>query len=176
MISPARAEGQSPVIHAHLMQHRGVQVMNPTNLVHRPVTKLVRGADDAATANPAASHPHREPERIVVTTVGSLGEGSPPEFSGPHEQRRIQQAAPLEIQDQRRDGLIDRTGVGFVTGLQVAVLIPAVTDGSWASDLDEPHAPLHQPPRQTAFAGINPGRLERAVETIERLGFRTLSV
>ena len=146
MISPARAEGQSPVIHAHLMQHRGVQVMHPTNLVHRPVAELVRGADDAATANPAAGHPHREPERIVVTTIGSLGKRSPPKFSGPHEQRRIQQAAPLKIQDQRRDGLIDRTGVGCVPGLQVAVLIPAVTNGPRASDFNEPHAPFHQTP------------------------------
>jgi len=176
VIAPARAEGQSPVIHPHLMQHRGVQVMHPTNLVHRTVAELIRGTDDGATTNPTAGHPHRESERIVITTVGSLGKGSPPEFSGPHEQRRIQQAAPLEIQDQRRNGLIDRTGIGLMTGLQVAVLIPAVTNGPRASDLDEANPSLHQTPRQTAFAGINPSRLERAIETVECFGLRTLSV
>ena len=72
--------------------------------------------------------------------------------------------------------MIDRPGIGFVTGLQVTVLIPAVTDGPRASDLDEPDASFHQPARQTTFAGINPGRLERAVESVERFCLNTLPI
>ena len=90
MISPARAEGQATMIHSHLMQYGGMEIMHSADLVHRPVTELVRGADDIATTNPAAGHPHRESKGIVVATVGSLSEGGPPKFTGPHEQRRFQ--------------------------------------------------------------------------------------
>jgi hypothetical protein len=34
MISPARAEGQSTMIHSHLMQHGGMEIMHSADLVH----------------------------------------------------------------------------------------------------------------------------------------------
>ena len=34
MISPARAEGQAAMIHSHLMQHGGMEIMHSADLVH----------------------------------------------------------------------------------------------------------------------------------------------
>ena len=34
MISPARAEGQATMIHSHLMQYGGMEIMHSADLVH----------------------------------------------------------------------------------------------------------------------------------------------
>ena len=91
----------------------------------------------------------------MVATIGALCERCPSEFSGPYHERILQQSPQLEVFQQSGDGLVHRMGVGFVTGLQVTMLIPPVgAVGLRTGKFYEPHAALHQSPRHQALRAI----------------------
>src|SRR6185436_12775032 len=113
--------------------------------------ELVGRAVDDAPLDAAAGQPRAEAEGMVVPAVGALGPGGAAELGAPDDQRLVEQAAPLEVLDQARDGLVDLAGELGVARLEVPVGIP----GSGAAvvsviDLDEADAALGHPPRRQA--------------------------
>ncbi len=67
-------------------------------------------------------------------------------------------------------------GVVFVAGLEAAVLVPAIGTDIGAEQLDESHPSLDEPPRDQAFACIDPRRWIRSIEPIEPLSRRRFAV
>ena len=57
---------------------------------------------------PAAGHPDGEPVDVVVSAVGILRAGGPAEFAGEEDDRRVEQAALLEVLEEPGDGPVDR--------------------------------------------------------------------
>ena len=90
------------------------------------VAEIVRGTMDLASAKTAASEPDGEAERIVVPSVAPLGEWCASEFTGPDDNGLIEQTALFEVDDERRDGLIDLIAHGPVPTLEIAVLVPRI--------------------------------------------------
>ena len=88
----------------------------------------------------------------------------------------VEQAARLEVREQAGDRLVDGAGVVLVAVLEVAVLVPAVGADARAEQLDEPDAPLDQPPGDQAFAGEDLRRRIGIVEAVEPPGRRRLAV
>ena len=86
----------------------------------------------------------REAERVVVAAIAALRERRAAKLAGPDDQRRIEQAAGLEVREQAGDRLIDGAGVVLVALLQVAVLVPAIVADVRAGQLDEAGAALDQ--------------------------------
>src|SRR5438105_3007288 len=73
--------------------------------------------------------------------------GSPSELACPDDQRRLQQAASLQILDESGNRLIGVQGVLLMPLLQIAVLVPgAVRRARRTGDLDKAHTALDQPP------------------------------
>ena len=54
-VAAAKAEGESLVVHAHQMQHGGVQVVDFGAILDHAVTEIVSAAVDGATFHAAAS-------------------------------------------------------------------------------------------------------------------------
>lgn len=71
-ISPVIRVRQLLVIHAHQMQNGRVQIIHRGTIFDRVQAVLVRRAVDRATLHSTASHPHREPLRIVIPAVQPL--------------------------------------------------------------------------------------------------------
>src|SRR5207253_1899848 len=120
-----------------------------------------------------AGQPDAEAERVVIAAIRALGHRRPAELAGPDNQRRVQQAARLEVLEQAGYRPIDRPGVVLVAALQVAVLVPAVVADVRAQQLDEAHAALHQPASQQTL----PAEQLRAflVQAVELFGRRALA-
>ena len=89
---------------------------------------------------------------VVEGGQPALAVDGPAELAAPDDQGLVEQAALLEVPDQRRRGLIGITALAGDLGGQVGVLVPAAME-----ELDEPHAALGQPARQQAVRGIRPG-------------------
>src|SRR5262249_28265647 len=144
-VAAAEADGQPRVLDAEQVQHRRVQVVDLDAVFHHLVAPLVRLAVGHPALYAGAGEPDAEPVLIVVAAVVALGERRAPELAGPDDERRIEQAARLEVPEQAGDRLIDGAGVVLVAAAQVAVLVPAVVADVRAGQLDEPGAALDQP-------------------------------
>ena len=67
----------------------------------------VGGADDLAALDAAAGQPHRKAEVVVIAALAALRLRRAAELAAPQNQRRIEQAAPLQVRQQAGDRLID---------------------------------------------------------------------
>jgi len=87
--------------------HRGVQVMDVDFVFHRAEAEVIRRANGLATANAAAGHPDAETVRAVVAALVSLQYRCATELAAPHNERAVEQAALLEVRQQRSNRLVD---------------------------------------------------------------------
>ena len=94
----------------------------------------------------------------------ALGIDRAAEFAAPDDQRIVEQAAVLEIFDQRGRGLIGVAALPFQCARQVAVLVPAHVE-----ELNEPHAAFGQPAGQQAVGGIGAGLLHLGAVHVEHV-------
>ena len=99
----------------------------------------------------AAGHPDRKALDVVVAAV-ALGHRRPAELAAPDHQRLVEHAALLQVLDERGRSLVDLRGGPLDVLFDHAVMVPVAM-----VELDEPHAPLGQPPGQQAVGA------ERAV-------------
>ena len=60
----------------------------------------------------------------MIASVTVAGVRRAPEFSSPDDECFLQQAARLQILEERRDSLIGNHRIGLMAMLQVAVLVP----------------------------------------------------
>jgi len=172
MVAATMAKGQPLVVDAELMQKRRVDVVNVDRIDHRRIAELVGLAVSHAAAKSAAGHEQRVTVDMVIASAGG-GDGGgvrrASHLAGPHDDRLIEQAALVQILDQRRDRAIGDECVLFVVLLQMAMLIPrrivAVETGT--GDFDKPHARFDQPPRPQCLRGIEALVFVRRVDAIE---------
>ena len=115
---------------------------------------LVGLADDLAALDAAAGHPEAEGERMMVAAgdVAKPARFSPsgvrPNSDDPDHQRRVEQAALLQVLEQRRHRLIGHAAVERQLLVEVAVMVPR-----GVIQVDEAHAALDQPAGQQAVGG-----------------------
>ena len=106
----------------------------------------------------------------MVAALAALRFGRAAELAAPEDQRRIEQAAPLQILEQRGDRLVGLRGHAEVVLLDVVVRVPLHVARAAAGDqADEAHALLDQPPRQQAAPAVVVGRLLADAVQVERL-------
>ena len=143
-VAAGEAHGQSFVIEAQQVEHGGVEIVDGGFALDHFVTIFVSFAVDAAAFDAATGQPDGKTERIVIASIGTLGEGCAPKFSGPGHEGVFQQATRLKVREQAGDGLIDGARVVFMARFETAVLVPAIgpVDGG-AGQLDKPNAAFH---------------------------------
>src|SRR4051812_15272762 len=106
------------------------------------VADFVGGADDLAAFDAAAGEPDRVAAGGMIAAffvAAAFGAGSAAEFAGPEDQRRVEQAALLEIHQKCRDGSIRLAGEGRVIAEKIGVSVP---EGE--AQLHEAHAALDE--------------------------------
>ena len=85
--------GQFFVVDAEQCEHGGVQVVDVDFVFDCAETEFVGRADDLATANATAREPCRVAVGIVVAALIALHHGRAAEFTGPGDERRVEQPA-----------------------------------------------------------------------------------
>jgi len=118
--------GQFAEVETHEMQDRGMEIMDSDWLLLGFVTELVAGADDLPALDPRAGHPQGHGAWVVVAAHAFLGNRHAAELAMPDDQRRVEEAASLQVGEQSGDWAIDRGGVAGVVVLDVVMRIPRV--------------------------------------------------
>src|SRR5947209_8453362 len=104
--------------------------------------EFVGGAVDHAPFDAPACEPGREAVDVMIPAIAALSAWRAAELGGEDNDRVIEQAAPLQILQQRGDGLIDLRAISAVIGTQPAVRIPCSRPAAAVLDLNEAHAAL----------------------------------
>ena len=160
-VAAAETVGQLLVIEAQQMEHRRVEIINLALVLDGEVTDLVRGAVGGAAFHAAAGEPQAEAERIVVASVAALRERRAPELAAEDDECLVEKSALLEIRDKPREAVVHLMRHRAVAFLQLAVLIPRVRRVARAdafvkaTQLDEAHAALDEPPREEALLPLS---------------------
>ena len=95
------------------------------------------------------------------------------ELAGPDDQRLVEQAAGLEILQQRGDRLVDLARLAQRAGVRVVVVVPVLAVAAAGDDLHETHAALDQPAGdQAARAEVARDVVVEAVELSRRVASR----
>src|SRR5262249_10302773 len=94
------------LIQAELMQDRGVDVAEVITVLHGVKADGVRSSDHLSALDSSAGQPHAEAQVMMVSSAAALGLRRAAELPAPKHQCGIEQATPLEIVEQPRDGLI----------------------------------------------------------------------
>ena len=136
-----------PGIEAQLLEDCGVNVGDVVAIFHRVKSEFVCGAVHIATLDAAASHPHRKSKRMVVATIRALRTRRPAKLCCEDDDRLVQQAAAVEIFQERTDRLINREGEFCMVGLESRVGIPCAGPATAMLNLNKTHAPFHKSPR-----------------------------
>ena len=127
------AVGELLVVEAEQVQDRGVQVVDVDRVLDGLEAELVGRAVDVAALDAAAGQPHREAVVVVVAAVDLAGVGArvrqldrrrAAELAAPDHQRVVEQAALLQVGEQRGDGLVALAGQLAVVDLDVVVVVP----------------------------------------------------
>ena len=113
------------IVQAQQVQNGGVEIVHAYAILNGFESDVVGGAVNSAALSPAAGHPDTEAARAVVAArlAVALGDRQAPEFPAPHDQRGIQQAALLQILQERGYGLVGLTAGVLQARLQVAVRV-----------------------------------------------------
>src|SRR5579872_6590372 len=141
------------MIDAEQVQKRRLQVMNMYRLFDDSPSNLVGFADHLAPFDATAGAPQAESKGMMIAPADRLETGTvfaqrrAAEFRGPHDQRRVEQAALFEIVQHGGDRLIGHQAVVPELFVEIAVVIPG-----GVNDVDEAHAALDQPPSQEAVS------------------------
>jgi hypothetical protein len=108
-VAALETERQPLVIEAEQVKDRGVQIVNVRAVLHRVEAEFVRAADAHAAFEAAAGEPHGEGVDVVIAAGGfaHLAHRRAAEFAAPDDDGVIEQAALLEIFDERGLALVD---------------------------------------------------------------------
>src|SRR6187401_1692889 len=94
------------------MQDCGMDVGHVVRMLHGVKSKLVRGAMNTPLFESTAGHPDGKPMRMVVPAsssfikTGDFKGWRPSKFRGAYDERVVQHAALLQIDNQSREWLI----------------------------------------------------------------------
>src|SRR5579883_2314460 len=153
VVAPLVLVGQPLVVDAQEMEDCGVEVVDVDAVGRDAVAEGIRRAKGDARLDPATGRPDGEASGVVVAAVVggrqlALAVIRPAELAAPEHQRVVEQAALLQVDDQRRAGLVGLAAEGADAAGQAAVVVPA-----GVIELDEPDVALGQPAGQQAVGG-----------------------
>ena len=143
------AVGEALVVEAEQLQHRRMEVADVNRILDDVVGEVVGLAVGLATPGTAAGHPHREAARMVVAAVvlarhAPLGIDRPPKLTAPDNERRVEEAAALQILDEAPASLVDVLALHRQPAGDVGVGVPVVEIDLHEADAALHHAPRHQ--------------------------------
>ena len=124
---------------------------------------------------PAPASQAVKPGGVVVAALGALLEGRhPAELGGPDDERVVEQAAGLEVDEQGGGGAVEDRAVAVVVGLDPPVPVPvehafAHREGA-VEHGDEADPAFDQPAGEQAVAAEGGGDRVRVVGGVERVG------
>src|SRR4029079_10305358 len=100
-----KAVSKPIMINAHLMKNRRVDIANMDGITNDIVAEIIRFAEDRSAADAAATHPHRVPARMMISSIiiraqFTLTIDRAAELAAPDDQRLIQQTALLQIKNE----------------------------------------------------------------------------
>lgn len=108
LIETLESEREPLVVQPEQPQERGVEIVDVYRVADRRPADVVGLSVDAALSDTAAGREDREREGVVIAARLSLPEGSPAELGADDHQRLLEQAAPLEVAEERGDRLVDQ--------------------------------------------------------------------
>src|SRR5437773_5396517 len=171
--APLIEVSEALVVDAEQVQKRGLEVVDVHGVFHDVVAKFAGLSVNQSRLAAAAGRPHREATGVVVAAViigrkFALRVIGPPELASPDDQRVLEQAARLEIPDERRRRLVGLLAQRADSRGQVAVVVPPLV-----IKLDELDAALGEPARQQTvgrerarLAGVRPVKLEDLIRLL----------
>lgn len=114
------------MIDAHEVENGGVEVVAVGgafgSLEGEVVALTIRGSG----LDSGAGHPSDEGAAVVITAVGSLGEGGAAEFGGPDEEGVFEEATLFKILKEGGDGFVDSSGDGSKFLGNAAMVVPVI--------------------------------------------------
>ena len=145
--SLAAGDFHSAVIEAEQVEDGGVNVGHVVAILDGVEAEFVGRAVDDAALNAAAGQSDRKAVRMMIAAIAPLRAGRAAELRRDHDERLVEQAALLEVTEQRPDRLIDLLGRACCDQLagshaQSHCARAAVVA---VKDLHEPHAALDEP-------------------------------
>lgn len=161
-ITTGKFVSEAFVVQPQQVQDGGVQVMQVNFIACGKVSEFVGRPVPLTSFDAAPGEEHGVSDIVVVTSVRALRDGRSSEFAAPDQQRVIQHAALLQVQDQGGDRLVDLHGVLAMVVSDVPVGIPFVA----VRHLQEPNARFGKPPSHQALRAEVPGSI--VVESVHR--------
>ena len=140
---------------SQLVEDCRVDVAKMVGAVDRLEANRVGSADDPAALDTTASHPHREPQIMMIAPLAGFRFRRPAELATPHDERAIKQSTPLEILEQAGDRFIGLRRLAEMVFFDVAVGIPLLVAGPASGhDTNEPDTLLHELPRKQTTPAV----------------------
>ena len=131
------------MIESEQLENRRVQIVDVNLVLHRRAAEFIRRAIDRAALHAAARQPGAERAIVVVAARILVAIAVPnrlaPEFSAPHHQRAVEQAALLEVGEEGGARSVDFARALGQTIFEILMMIPAARP-----DLHEAHAALDE--------------------------------
>ena len=165
-VASTKAKGALRVLDPQKVKHRGVQIMNFISVFHSPVAEFIGCSNGAARFDSTSGKPSGAPKGVVVTTIGTLSEGGPSEFSGPYDQSFVQHTQFAKITYKSGDRLIHGFAILPMTVNQPSMLIPPIAIAPGTGQFDDPTPSLHQPSGQKALHPKGSGDLEIGIHPV----------
>jgi len=151
-VSTLVLEGQLRMVDAQHVQHRRVQVVNMHRVASNVIAEVVGFPIGDTWLDATTRHPDRKRPRVMIPTVGFLGEDAlaihaTAKLAAPDDQSIVEHAALLQVLHECRLCLVDILGLALDSARQSGVLVPSTME-----KLDKSHVALGEPPGQKAVA------------------------
>src|SRR5262249_34179637 len=88
------------MIESQRVEQRGLQIVNAHHVLDGLVAEFVRCSVNVALPKATAGQPEREGAPVVVAAIRPLRGWRPAKLARPEHDRRVQQAAPLQVKYQ----------------------------------------------------------------------------
>ena len=165
------------MVDTHLVQQRGVQVVDIDPVLDGPEPELVGRSVGHSASHPASGQPRGEPIGVMVAAGAGFGDRSSAELSAPDDQRFIQEPSLLQVGDQAGTGPVHVGAALPQVLVDVVMVVPRLA--RTREDLHVSHAPLDQPPGQQArvpqgVLAVQPSDPPGLAPDIKRLAGRKL--
>jgi hypothetical protein len=143
-------EGQTQVVEAEQVEHRGVEVVHGHGIDDGFVSDLIGFAETGATFYARAGHPGHEALRIVIASVFALRDWHASEFTTPDDERGFHQTTLLQIREQTGNRNICGTAMTRMVFREITVGVPFTI----TVDLNKSDATFHESARQETFRAV----------------------
>ncbi len=167
------------MVQSHQVENRRLDIVNTDRFAGRTEAEFIGAAHGHARTNAAARHEHRVGVDVVVppdlALLANFAHRRTAKLAAPDDQRSVEQAALLQVANQRCCRLVDFASDCLQRSGQVFVMVPICV-----IELDEPYATLDKPPGQQAvvrkrrLARLHAVHLERLFALLTEIDqFRT---